>query len=109
MTQFATLSPAQALELLNDESQNAVLVDIRDPQSFQTSHAPMAFHLTDSSLVTWMNEVDFDQPVVVMCYHGVSSQGAAQYLVEQGFDQVYSLDGGFVAWQREGLPVVSVA
>lgn len=109
MTQFATISPAQALTLLKDESQQAVLVDIRDPQSFQASHAPMAFHLTDSSLVAWMNEVDFDQPVVVMCYHGVSSQGAAQYLVEQGFDEVYSLEGGFVAWQRDGLPVISVA
>jgi thiosulfate sulfurtransferase len=109
MTQFSTLLPQQALELLNDKANEAVLVDIRDPQSFQTAHAPMAFHLTDSSLVSWMNEVEFDQPIVVMCYHGVSSQGAAQYLIEQGFEQVYSVDGGFVAWQRENLPTVSVA
>ncbi|MCV6069119.1 sulfurtransferase, partial [Escherichia coli] len=39
-------------------------------------------------------------------YHGISSQGAAQYLVNQGFEQVYSVDGGFEAWQRAQLPIV---
>ena len=27
------------------------------------------------------------------------SQGAASYLVEQGFEDVYSMDGGFTAWE----------
>ncbi|MGL5628515.1 MAG: rhodanese-like domain-containing protein, partial [Plesiomonas shigelloides] len=49
---------------------------------------------------------DFAMPVIVMCYHGNSSQGAAQYLVNQGFDEVYSLNGGFEAW-RKVAPVVS--
>jgi thiosulfate sulfurtransferase len=48
-----------------------------------------------------MDEVDFDTPVIVICYHGNSSQGAAQYLLQQGYDQVYSLDGGFEAWRKE--------
>ena len=53
-----------------------------------------------------MNDVEFEQPILVMCYHGISSQGAAQYLVNQGFEQVYSVDGGFEAWQRAELPIV---
>ncbi|MGQ7176509.1 rhodanese-like domain-containing protein, partial [Escherichia coli] len=40
-------------------------------------------------------------PVMVMCYHGNSSKGAAQYLLQQGYDVVYSIDGGFEAWQRQ--------
>ncbi|EEZ42274.1 thiosulfate sulfurtransferase GlpE [Photobacterium damselae subsp. damselae CIP 102761] len=52
-----------------------------------------------------MDEVDFEQPVIVMCYHGISSQGAAQYLLHQGFEQVYSLEGGFEAWRRAQLPM----
>ena len=46
-----------------------------------------------------MTEAEFDQPVLVLCYHGNSSKGAAQYLINQGFDQVYSVDGGFDAWR----------
>ncbi|MGL5597426.1 MAG: rhodanese-like domain-containing protein, partial [Aeromonas sp.] len=49
-------------------------------------------------------EVDVDTPVIVMCYHGNSSQGAAQYLLQQGYDEVYSLDGGFEGW-RSTFPV----
>ncbi len=33
-----------------------------------------------------MRDNDFDTPVMVMCYHGNSSKGAAQYLPQQGYD-----------------------
>jgi len=77
------------------------IVDIRDPQSFTDGHIADSLHLTDSTLGNFMQQTDFDNPVVVVCYHGRSSQGAAQYLVEQGFEEVYSMDGGFEAWRRE--------
>lgn len=35
-----------------------------------------------------------------MCYHGISSRGAAQFLIGQGFESVYSVDGGFEAWSK---------
>ncbi|GHA13485.1 thiosulfate sulfurtransferase GlpE [Oceanisphaera arctica] len=98
MEQFAHISVAEADTLLSGG--RARLVDIRDPQSFALAHAEGAFHLTNDSLVSFTNEVDYETPVVVMCYHGVSSQGAAQYLINQGFEEVYSLDGGFEAWRR---------
>ncbi|ENM3887637.1 thiosulfate sulfurtransferase GlpE [Vibrio cholerae] len=87
------------------EQKQAHLVDIRDPQSFQLAHATNAYHLTNQSMVQFMEQAEFDQPVLVMCYHGISSQGAAQYLVNQGFEEVYSVDGGFEAWHRANLPI----
>lgn len=99
MDQFAHISPADAHQKLSAGA--ARLVDIRDPHSFAAAHAPGAFHLTNGSLVQFMNQTDFETPVIVMCYHGVSSQGAAQYLLQQGFEEVYSLDGGFEAWRRD--------
>ncbi|CNJ47500.1 thiosulfate sulfurtransferase GlpE [Yersinia mollaretii] len=98
MEQFETISVEQAHTRLKEN--NAVLVDIRDPQSYEAGHAPSAFHLTNSSLHTFMQQTDFEQPVMVMCYHGNSSKGAAQYLLQQGFEAVYSIDGGFEAWAR---------
>jgi thiosulfate sulfurtransferase len=80
--------------------QTAVLVDIRDPQSFAMGHTPGAFHLTNDTLGAFMRDNDFDTAVMVMCYHGNSSKGAAQYLLQQGYDKVYSVDGGFDAWHR---------
>ena len=85
-----------------------VIADIRDEQNFSSAHIEGAFHLTNGSLLQFTQQHDFDTPVVVVCYHGNSSQGVAQYLVQQGFDQVYSMDGGFEGW-RGHFPYVSSA
>lgn len=105
MEQFQHID-VQGAKALLDQGE-AKLVDIRDPQSFAVAHPESAYHLTNDSIVQLMNEVEFDQPILVMCYHGISSQGAAQYLVNQGFEQVYSVDGGFEAWHRAELPIES--
>ncbi|MBD1559368.1 thiosulfate sulfurtransferase GlpE [Vibrio sp. S9_S30] len=106
MDQFKHIDVDQAK--LKLERGEAVMVDIRDPQSFALAHAPSAFHLTNDTIVSFMNDHEFEQPILVMCYHGVSSQGAAQYMVNQGFEEVYSVDGGFEAWQRSGHTIESV-
>ena len=104
MSQFHSITPVAAVELLR--SGDACLVDIRDRASFSLGHAPGAFHLTNETLGTFLQQTDPDSPVVVMCYHGHSSQGVAQYLVNHGFENVYNLEGGFAAWQL-ACPVVS--
>lgn len=97
MEQFECISVEMAQQRLAEGE--VLLVDIRDPQSFEAGHAQGAFHLTNGTLNSFMQQADFDRPVLVMCYHGNSSKGAAQYLINQGFDQVYSIDGGFDAWR----------
>lgn len=76
-----------------------VVVDIRDAASFQASHIPHSTNLSNDTLTDFLHSADFDKPVVVCCYHGISSQQAAQFLVSQDFTDVYSLDGGFTQWQ----------
>lgn len=102
MSSFKQIDVIGAHELV--KKKKAVMVDIRDAGSFAVSHAETARHLTNDTIVSFMNEVEFDEPVLVMCYHGISSQGAAQYLVNQGYDEVYSVNGGFSAWHMAGLP-----
>ncbi|WP_070962931.1 thiosulfate sulfurtransferase GlpE [Vibrio sonorensis] len=103
MDQFKHIAVADAHQKLQEE--NTHLVDIRDPQSFAVAHATGAKHLTNDTIVAFMEEAEFEDPIFVMCYHGISSQGAAQYLVNQGFETVYSVDGGFEAWHRAELPI----
>jgi len=98
MEQFESISVEQAHTRLKQG--DAVMVDIRDPQSFGAAHAPGAFHLSNESMLAFMERADIKTPVMVMCYHGISSRGAAQYLLTQGFESVYSIDGGFEAWSN---------
>lgn len=102
MEQFESIEVADAIALLNKGA--ARIVDIRDPQSYALGHPKGAMHLSDGTINTLLSETEFDTPIVVCCYHGISSQGAAQYLIQQGFEEVYSLSGGFEAWQRSNGP-----
>lgn len=88
------------------EQQAALVVDIRDEQSFTTAHIQGSQRLSNDNIRNFIEQNEYDTPVVVVCYKGISSQPAAQYLIEQGFEQVFSMDGGFEAW-RAALPFVS--
>lgn len=97
------LSITHAADLLQDPK--TALVDIRDQNAFQIGHIPGAKHLHNGNLQQVLHELEFDQPVIVCCYHGISSQQAGQFLIEQGFEDVYSLEGGFEQWAATGNPV----
>lgn len=98
MEQFAHISVQETQKkLLEGEVR---IVDIRDDTAFAAGHIKDSIQLTNGSLHSFMSDVEFDTPVIVCCYHGVSSQQAAQFLIHQGFEEVYSLDGGFEAWRQ---------
>jgi len=78
---------------------NVRLVDIRDENSYETDHVEGSFHLTNDTIGEFIQDVPFTDTVLVLCYHGNSSKGVAQYLCEQGYNDVYSVDGGFEGWQ----------
>ncbi|WP_462401745.1 thiosulfate sulfurtransferase GlpE [Pseudomonas sp. Marseille-QA0332] len=96
MSEFKRISPEQARTL---REQGAVVVDIRDPQAFAAGHISGSVHLDNHSVGDFIRNADLDAPTLVVCYHGNSSQSAAAYLVNQGFSDVYSLDGGFELWR----------
>ena len=96
MSEFKRIPPEQALAL---RAEGAVVVDIRDPQSYATGHIAGSHHLDNQSVADFIRNADLDAPTLVVCYHGNSSQSAAAYLAHQGFAEVYSLDGGFELWR----------
>lgn len=82
------------------DARSAVFVDIRDPASFSASHIEGAISLVDeASAESFTTGTNKSQTVIVYCYHGNSSRGAARFLGEQGFEEVYSMAGGFEEWR----------
>ena len=80
-------------------AKDATFVDIRDPGSFEEAHVPGAVQLSDETIHRFLEETDKTSTVVVYCYHGNSSLSAAAFLIERGFEDVYSMSGGFEAWR----------
>ena len=77
---------------------SVTIVDIRDSASFNAGHIPNAIHLSDSTVEQFIIDTDKNKPLVVYCYHGISSQGAAAYFSKNGFNEVSSMIGGFEGW-----------
>lgn len=87
----------QAYEQFSQQA--ALFVDIRDPQSFSTGHIPGAQPLNNENFAQFIDNTDKERKVIVVCYHGVSSRQATEILLQQGFSDVRSMQGGFTAWQ----------
>lgn len=90
------ISVKQAAELI--EHKSAIVVDIRDPASFAQGHIQDAIRIDNSNIQEFLQQADKSKPLVVCCYHGNSSQPAAEVFNQQGFEQSYSMDGGMSEW-----------
>ena len=77
-----------------------MVLDIRDRQSFDSGHISGAIHINSDNVNNFIDENDLSTPIVVCCYHGNSSKSAAQLLVDNGFEDVYSLNGGYEGWKE---------
>lgn len=100
---FKHLSCDQLSSWLKENPDAVNIVDIRDSVSFAQGHIHSAQHIDNSSVAGYLASADLKKPLVVCCYHGNSSQGAAEYFSEQGFEETYSLDGGFEEWKMRSL------
>lgn len=81
------------------DTSDVEIIDIRDQNSYEDAHIPGAIQLTSLTVEDYMATADKSKPVIVYCYHGISSKGAASFFVEKGFSEVYSMAGGFEAWR----------
>ena len=95
---FTRISANDAKNLI--EQGKSQIIDIRDVMSFQSGHMTAATHIDNQSIEPFMDQSDKKSPLIVCCYHGNSSQNAAHYFSEQGFEDVYSLDGGYEEWTK---------
>lgn len=84
--------------LINKE---ALFVDIRREEDFLHSHIPGAISLNPSNIDRFIETTDKLKTVICYCYHGISSIRASEYFLENGFKSVYSLSGGFEAWEND--------
>jgi len=99
MPQYSRISADDALQLILDRPVN--VIDIRDEESYKAGHITDSTHLDNTAVQGFINDADQQIPLIVCCYHGNMSQSAGAFLAERGFDEVYSLDGGYAEWSAK--------
>lgn len=103
---IAQVGPTQAIQILNREG--ALLLDVReDKELAETGRIPHARHIPLSRLNERLAELKAgkDKPVVAYCRSGSRSNKAATQLRKAGYEQVYNLAGGILAWENANLPL----
>jgi rhodanese-related sulfurtransferase len=101
---------------------DAHLLDVREPDEWAAGHAPGAQHVpmyelparlamagggTPRSGAGGESLLPADRDVVVVCRSGIRSAQVVRFLLGNGYEKVYNLDGGMEAWAGAGRPMVS--
>lgn len=79
------------------------LVDVRTPQEFAEGHIDGAVNINvedEKFQNVVQSTLKKDQPVAVYCRTGSRSEMAREMLVKMGYNQLYDLKGGYLAWPK---------
>lgn len=78
--------------------EGAQLVDVREVDEVAQGTLPEAIHIPLGDLPTRVGELDSTKPTLLLCRSGGRSGQAAEFLVQNGFEDVTNLVGGMLAW-----------
>lgn len=88
------------LKALIDAKADFQLIDVREQAEFDAANLDGEL-IPLQTVPTNMDKFSKDKQVVVHCRSGKRSANAIVYLENQGFDNLYNLEGGIVAWKEE--------
>lgn len=96
---------ASALKELGQGRAEAQLVDVRMPSEYAAGHVPCAVNIPLEQIEARLDDLDPRLPIVLICQSGGRARLAATLLEPRRTD-VTVLDGGAMAWQNAGFPLV---
>ena len=98
----------QELKKWIDEKKNFQLVDVRE--SFETDIASIGGDLIPLGQVLQNSEkIEKDRDVVIYCRSGRrSAEAILQLQNKDGYENLYNLQGGIIAWSQEIDPSIAI-
>lgn len=89
-------------EVLSMEKDTYTLVDTRDELSFAYGNIPGSINLSEEALLAEADQWK-DKTLVLYCKKGEHSLEVAGHLREAGWQEVYSLKGGYLGWLMQRM------
>jgi len=105
----ATITPGE-LEDLRRRGRAVELIDVRTPVEYREVHAEgarlMPLDALDPRVVIEGRNGKKEEPLYTICRTGSRGRQAAEMFHAAGFTNVVNVEGGTLAWEQAGLPVV---
>jgi rhodanese-related sulfurtransferase len=97
----------QELKQKIDNNEDFQLIDVRETFEYETSNLD-GLNIPLAGILIETEKIAKDKPVIVQCRSGKRSAAAIMQLEQQGFDNLYNLKGGILAWQEAYDPNMPV-
>ena len=103
---YSSVSPSESTQMINRD--DALILDVRESNEYSEGHIINSVHIPLSSLKTRMKDLEKykAKKVIVACRSGHRSSQACANLKKEGFEQVFNLSGGVMAWESANLPLI---
>ena len=96
------INVAEAAEKMKES--DVFILDVRTPREFAEGHIKGAknININGADFDAQIDALSKDQAVVVYCRSGGRSARAMGIMQKKGFTEVYNMQGGVMAWSRNG-------
>lgn len=86
------------------------LLDVRTPKEYEDTHIMQArntpLDTIDPARIVQERSGSASEPLYLICKSGMRAGQAYDRFVRAGFENVMLVEGGMVAWEQSGLPVL---
>ncbi|MBC7914832.1 MAG: rhodanese-like domain-containing protein [Pyrinomonadaceae bacterium] len=90
-----------------DAGEDFQLIDVRETFEYEVSNLG-GENIPLSGIIIESDKIATDKPVIVQCRSGKRSAAAIAQLQTLGFDNLYNLEGGILAWKEKYDPSMPV-
>ncbi len=100
---MSNLTQQQWNDLLKNDD-NAVVLDVRTPEEFNSGKIPNALNIDiykGQGFIYMVDELDKSKNFYVYCRSGARSGQACSVMNQMGIQNAYNLLGGIMAWRGE--------
>ena len=100
-----SVEPQEATTMINHRE--GIVVDVRPMADFSQGHIISAINIPINGFKNQIEQLSKHKgkPIIISCRSGAQSAQACRQLKNAGFEEVYNLKGGMLAWQNANLPV----
>lgn len=98
-----TVDAATVAEIMDNP--NVYVIDVREQWEYDEGHIPGVTLVPMGEIAARLSEIPQDKEVILTCRSGNRSGQVADFLRQQGYDNVHNMEGGILAWEAAGLPV----
>lgn len=94
------------LKKLKDNKADFQLIDVREEHELEICEIG-GLHIAMGEVMDNLDKISKDKQVIIHCRSGARSGAICQALEANGFNNVYNLKGGIIAWSTEIDPSIT--